>query len=76
MFVKCPKCGSPDVQPTNLGERAFARTCSTALTLLTFPLGKGGAIELGNKVYKNLCQSRNYICLNPKCKHMFEIFNR
>ena len=69
--MKCPKCGSKKVQCTNMGKQTLGFVCSMAVgvpvSFFSKPTGMGAA----KAVLRNICPKREYICLNPDCKHMF-----
>lgn len=66
--MKCPKCGSTNVQGTNVGQRIFAGVCAGVGGLISAPFTRtpGGT---GKTIYKEVCPNRTYICL--ACKHDF-----
>lgn len=71
--MKCPNCGSKDVQGTNIGKRTIAAITGVAGGLLysVFDRPRGG--PMANQIRKNICPERKYICL--KCKHDFTVPN-
>ena len=71
--MKCPKCGSKDVQGTNVGKRVLSTVAGAATSLVVnlFTRNSGQASAVGYNVKRNICEERTYICLNPNCKHMF-----
>lgn len=71
MSVKCPYCGSENVQATNMGKRTFAAIASGTVGLLTMPFMRGGYIGPAKETYKSICPSREYICLNDNCRRKF-----
>jgi len=71
--MKCPKCGSKNVQGTNWGKRVLSAIGGfmAASGVALFTKNSGKASLTGRNVYKTICKERTYICLNPNCKHIF-----
>ncbi|MBR5199087.1 MAG: hypothetical protein IKW20_04590 [Bacteroidales bacterium] len=67
--MKCKHCGSSNVQGTNVGTRIFAGVCGGVVGLLCAPFTGGSAGGHAKNVYKEICPSRDYICLS--CKRTF-----
>lgn len=69
--MKCPICGSKNVQSTNMGKRIIAAILSFVASLLVSVVSRSGGIITQRNVYKSISPTRDYICLNPDCKHIF-----
>ena len=69
MATKCPKCGSKRTQTTNLGKRALAVVCSFGVGIPVSLFSRAGGHTVSRAVYKNICPTNNYICLD--CKEEF-----
>ena len=71
--MKCPKCGSKDVQGTNVGKRVLSTIAgvTAAFVLNAFTRNGKQSAAVGYNVKRNICEERTYICLNPNCKHIF-----
>lgn len=69
LLMKCKYCGSTNVQGTNVGTRIWAGFCGGVAGLLAAPFTGGNASGVAKSTYKEICPSRNYICLD--CKHTF-----
>lgn len=65
--MKCPICGSQAI-PTNMGRRIIATTTSVGAGLLG-TLVKANPQPLMRSVYKEICQSHDFIC--SECGHKF-----
>lgn len=73
--MKCPKCGSKDVQITNMGKQALASVCGIITGIPVSIFSRPGGMTIAKSVMRSICPTRNYICLNPNCKHMFSETN-
>lgn len=73
--MECPKCGSKKVQCTNMGKQALGFTCSMIVGFPVSVISRGGGMTVAKSVLRSICPTRNYICLNPDCKHMFSESN-
>lgn len=69
--MKCPKCGGKKVQCTNMGKQSVALVCSFILGIPISIVSRSGGIAASKSILRSMCPMRDYICLNPDCKHMF-----
>lgn len=73
--MKCPKCGSKKVQCTNMGKQALGFVCSMVVGVPASLVSRAGGMGISKSVFRSVCPHREYICLNPNCKHMFRESN-
>jgi len=73
--MKCPYCGSTDVQATNMGKRVWANIAGFGTAFVLTPFMRQGAKTPAMQVRKNICPSKEYICLNDLCRRKFSVSN-